>query len=150
MFKLLTEEWKLSDNLALAMISVYGGHIWDCYQALTRLMEMKEDFYLFDANLSANIAMCFKDKIEKEHMVTTLKKLAEEGFVPLKDRDDPIAEVISLHNVGGVVFRSALNVGLLKSFWNDECEFGLVPASQSTRLVIAKYLSTHNYIQEFI
>jgi hypothetical protein len=80
MFKLLTEEWKLNDNLALVVISLYGGHIWDCYQALTRLMKMKERFYLFDANLSAKNAKCFKEKIKKEDMICTLQILAESGY----------------------------------------------------------------------
>ena len=53
-FKLLTQEWKLSENLSLAIISLYGGHIWDIYQALMRLREMKENFYTFDAVYSFN------------------------------------------------------------------------------------------------
>jgi hypothetical protein len=35
MYKLLTQEWDLSEKLSLAIISLYGGHIWDIYQALT-------------------------------------------------------------------------------------------------------------------
>jgi len=146
MVKLLSQEWKLSEDLSLALISLYGGHIWDVYQALMRLREMKEDFYSFDANLSANIAKCFKDKIEKKDMIVALQQLAESGFVPLQDRDDPIAEVISKNNVGGVVAKSALNVGLPKSVWESKCEFGLVPTSQSTRLLIAKYLVNNDML----
>lgn len=146
MFKLLTQEWKLKENLALSIIDLYGGHIWDVYQALMRLRERKEDFVLFDGNLSANIANCFKSKIEKDEMIRTLRILAETGFVPLKERDDPVAEVMSLHNVGGVVTEIALNIGLPTSVWKDGCKFGLVPASQSTRLVIAEYLAKNNYL----
>lgn len=58
----------------------------------------------------------------------------------LLDRDDPIAEVICKNNVGGVVEKSALNVGFADSVWESECEFGLIPTSQSTRLLIAKYM----------
>lgn len=146
MFKLLSQEWKLTENLALSIIDLYGGHIWKVYQALIRLRKRKEDFVLFDGNLSANIANCFKSKIEKKDMIHTLRLLAETGFVPLKERDDPIAEVISLHNVGGVVTEIALNIGLPKSVWKDGYKFGIVPASQSTRLVIAEYLANNNYL----
>ena len=141
MFKLLTQEWKLSENLSLALISLYGRHIWDVYQALMRLRRMKEDFYLVDANLSANIDMCFEgENFDKEETKNYLRQLAESGFVPLKKRNDPIAEVISKNNVGGVVELSALNVGLPDTVWDRGCKFGLVPASQSTRLLIAEYL----------
>jgi hypothetical protein len=146
MFKLLTQEWKLTENLALAIIDLYGGHIWDVYQALLSLRMEKEDFVLFDGDLSANIANCFKSKIEKEEMIRALRLLAQNGFVPLKERDDPIAEVLSLQNVGGVVKEIALNIGLPKTVWKDDCEFGIVPASQSTRLIIAKYLANNNYL----
>ena len=89
MFKLLTQEWKLSENLSLALISLYGGHIWDVYQALMRLREMKEEFYPFDAMLSSNIRKCLKDvkdDIEKEIMVNTFKLISESGFAPLEGR----------------------------------------------------------------
>ena len=109
---------------------------------------MKEDFYSFDANLSAIIAKCFKDKIEKNEMIATLQQLAERGFVPLQDRDDQIAEVISKNNVGGVVAKSALNVGLPKSVWNCDFKFGLVPSSQSMRLLIAEYLVINGMLTE--
>ena len=102
---------------------------------------MKEDFYSFDANLSANIDMCFEgEKVDKEETKNYLRQLAESGFVPLKKRNDPIAEMISKHNVGGVVAKSALNVGLPKSVWSSKIKYGLVPTSQSTRLLIAEYL----------
>ena len=141
MYKLLTQQWKVSEDLSFALISLYGGHIYNTYKALMRLRKLKEDFYAFDANLSANIDMCFEVKDdEKEKVKIYLRQLAERGFVPLKKRNDPIAEVISKHNVGGVVLKTALNVGLAKSVWNGDFEFGLVPSSQSMRLLIAKYL----------
>lgn len=146
MFNLLTQEWELSDNLALSIISLYGGHIWDVYQALIKLKNRKEDFILFDSNLSANIDNCFDDCTNKEEMIRILRLLAQNGFYPLEKRNDPIAEVISRHNVGGVVTERALNIGLPKSAWYDGYKFGLVPASQSMRLVIAEYLHDKKYL----
>lgn len=146
MFTLLTVEWELTDALALALVDLYGGHLYDIYLALIRLREMKEDFFPFDADLSANIAMCFKEKIEKSILVDALKLLAETGFVPLKERDDPVAEVLSKNNVAGVVKASSLNVGLPKHVWEDGCKHGLVPSCQSTRLLIAEYLVKNKHI----
>jgi len=140
MYRLLTEEWKLSKKFSLALINLYGGQIWDIYQALMRLREMKEDFFLFDADLTSNIAKCFRESVDKEILVNTLKLLCEKGFCPLNDMDEPVAEVLSKNNVAGVVKKASLNIGLPKSVWSDECEYGLVPTSQSTRLLIAKYL----------
>ena len=146
MFKLLTEEWGLTDHLALAIINLYGGHIWDIYQALLRLRKLKSRFFPFDANLSANIAKCFKENIDKTILISTLTLLAENGFFPLNDRKSPEAEALSRHNVAGVVMQSSLNVGLPESVWDGGCKYGLVPACQSTRLLIAEYLVDNNYV----
>jgi len=146
MFKLLTAEWKLTDSLALALINLYGGHLYDIYLALIRLRESKEDFIPFMAIRSSRIAMCFKEIIEQNVLVDTLKVLAETGFAPLEDRNDPVAEVLSKHNVAGVVMQASLNVGLPKSVWGDECEYGLVPSSQSMRLLIASYLVKNKHV----
>ena len=146
MHKLLTQEWKLSENLSLALISLYGGHIWDIYQALMRLREMKSRFYSFDADLTSNIDNCFDCEINKEQLIKYLKQLSVNGFTPLKKRNDAVAEVLSRHNVAGVVKSASLNVGLPKSVWNDGCKYALVPSSQSTRLLIAEYLFNNKYV----
>ena len=147
MYKLLTDEWKLSNNLSLALISLYGGHIWDIYQALMRLRESKEDFYPFDANLSGNIDSCFDSGKDNEKFVEYLKLLSEKGFAPIKKRNDAVAEVLSKHNVAGVVMKTSLNIGLPKSVWSDGCKYGLVPYSQSTRLLIAECLVDNKYVK---
>lgn len=143
MCRLLTEEWKLSKSLSFALINLYGGHIWDIKQALMKLREKKARFYPFEATLTANIAKCFKEKsvvFEKELLVNALKLLSEKGFFPLEEIDEPVAEVLSKHNVAGVVIQASLNVGLPDSVWSNGCKYGLVPTSQSTRLLIAEYL----------
>jgi hypothetical protein len=147
MFRLLTKEWELTDKLALALISLYGGHLYDIYRALIRLKELKDRFYPFDADCSAGITKCFKEIEDKKQLVDNFKLLAESGFVPLQDRDDLIAEVLSRHNVAGVVKKASLNVGLPDSVWDDGVEYGLVPYSQSTRLLIAKYLVNNQHIE---
>lgn len=153
MYRLLTEEWKLSDKFSLALINLYGGHIWDVKQALMKLREMREnevDFCLFDPDLTSNIANCFKDirgnELGKERLINILKLLSKNGFYPLKEVDDQLAEVLSKNNVAGVVKKGSLIVGLPKSvWWSNKCKYGLVPTSQSTRLLIAEYLVDNNF-----
>jgi hypothetical protein len=94
MYKLLTQEWKLSENLALAVINLYGGHIYDIYSALMILRKVKQKFVPFSSNLSANIGMCFAGKEDKKQLIKYLTQLAENGFVPLMKRRDSVAEII--------------------------------------------------------
>jgi hypothetical protein len=149
MLKLLVTEWKLTNKLALGLVNLYGGHLYDIYLALIRLRKLKTRFFPFDADRSANIALCFEEKIEEKLLVDTLKLLAETGFVPLRKRNDPVAELLSKNNVAGVVKKSSLNVGLSESVWDDGdgVEFGLVPSRQSMRLLIAEYLIENKHIQ---
>ena len=147
MFKLLTEEWKLSEKLSIALISLYGGHIWDVYQTIDRMRVMKENVFLFNSIDFANIGRCFKEGIDNAYVVRTLKQLAETGFVPLEDRDDPIAKIINKNNVGGVVAKSAMNIGLPMSVWDSGCDFGLVPTCHSIRILIAKYLIGNKHVE---
>lgn len=60
--------------------------------------------------------------------------------MPIEYRDDPIAEVISRNNVGGVVKRCCSLMGFKKSeVWeNTNYRYCLTPSKQSIRLVIAE------------
>ena len=80
----------------------------------------------FEATISSNIDNCFDCEINKDQLVKYLKQLSESGFTPLKKRNDAVAEVLSRHNVAGVVMKSSLIVGLPKSVWRDGCKYGLV------------------------
>jgi hypothetical protein len=74
-------------------------------------------------------------------MRETLRQLAVTGFALLEDIDDPVAKVISVNNVGGVVKKSGIVVGLNRQVWQKtKFEYGIVPSKQSMRLVIAKML----------
>lgn len=145
MFDLLTTKWGVEPNVALALINLYGGHVYDIKEVLSRLHLHREKFdYFFGSNLSGNVLKCLKWKIEKEdtaRMRNTLRQLAITGFVPLEDIDDPVAKVISINNVGGVIQKSGLAVGLNRQVWEQtKFEYGIVPSKQLMRLVIAKML----------
>jgi len=139
MYKLLTTKWGVRENLALALIDHYGGHIWDTYLALNRLNSHREEFRALVPQLGQGVVKCLKWEGNKEQMKMTLCQIAESGFSPLSDQDDPIAEVISKNNVGGVVQSGYSTVGLPFDAWGKN-KIGLVPSKQSMRLAIAEVL----------
>ena len=146
MYQLLTSKWGVEDSLALALIDHYGGHVWDVYLALKRLLRDKQRFKALDSSLSDSVIQCLNWKGDREgdpeRMRETLRLLAVTGFCPIKTITDPIARVISANNVGGVVKEfSTIIVGLSQDVWEStECENGIVPSKQSMRLAIAKQL----------
>jgi hypothetical protein len=146
MYDLLTMKWGIERNVAVALINIYGGHIYDMKEALSRLHLKKESFYqFFDSNLSDNVIQCLKWKGEKEkdnmRMRDTLRQLAVTGLVPLEDINDPIAKVISVNNVGGVVKSYGEVIGLRAEVWQQtKFKNGIVPTKQSMRLIIAEIL----------
>ena len=145
MYELLTKQWGVEANLAEALIDHYGGHIYDVYQALSRLCTDKERFWVLDSSLSGNVQNCLHWKGEKEgdkeRMADVLRQLAIVGFYPIEHPLDPITKVISENNVGGVVKLSAKTIGLRREGWkNTEFENGIIPSKQSMRLAIAEVL----------
>ncbi len=143
MYQLLTSKWGVGDRLAVTLIDHYGGNIWDVYQALIRLPAEREDFYAVDSLTSSQVIKCLKWKgnldIGHEKMVEALRHLAVTGFYPIDEIDDPIniAKVISANNVGGMVMKGSVIIGLPNEVWKStDCE----PSKQSVRLAIAKQL----------
>ena len=145
MYQLLTSKWDVGDRLAVTLIDHYGRNIWDVYQALIRLSTEREYFYAVDSLTSIQVIKCLKWKgnldIDHEKMVEALRHLAVTGFYPIDEIDDPIAKVISANNVGGVVMKGSVIIGLPNEVWKStDCEHGIVPSKQSMRLAIAKQL----------
>ena len=139
MYKLLTTQWGVGEHLALALIDHYGGHIWDTYLALKELKLKRDAFFAMDQQPGQGVLKCLKWEGDKEQMKRALRQLAEDGFFPLADQHDPIAEVISKYDVGGVVQRRSTTIGLPSDVWGEH-RIGLVPSKQSTRLAIAEML----------
>lgn len=145
-YKLLTTKWGVAPNVALALINLYGGHIYDMKEALIRLHLQRERLHsLFDSNHFGNVIQCLKWEFEKAEdtvrMRDTLRQLAVTGFVPIKNIDDPVVKVISVYDVGGVVMPFGTVIGSCPDVWQQtECEFGIVPSKQSMRLIIAEIL----------
>ena len=72
-----------------------------------------------------------------------LTQIAEKGFAPLNNLEDPEAADISRHDVGGVVQRGqATVIGLPAHVWGENT-ICLVASVQSIRLMIADVLHDH-------
>jgi hypothetical protein len=146
MYELLTAKWGIESNIALALINLYGGHVYDMMLAIERLQSRKHKFnWYFDSNLSDNVKRCLKWNFEKcednVRMRDTLRQLAITGFAPLDDINDPVAIKISENNVGGTVKKTGITIGLRDEVWLEtKYENGIVPTKQAMRLVIAKLL----------
>ena len=106
MYKLLTTRWGVEPNLAVALIDLYGGHVYDVYEVLIQLYFEKESAYLLDARLNNNVQKCLNWEggalEDKNRMRDALRHLATTGFFSFENPDDPLATVLSENNVGGV------------------------------------------------
>lgn len=152
MYRLLTRQWHVPRSLAIALISTYGGHINDTINALLALQNGVKGEKVgavpirLNSQLSSAVLRCLiwrgSCSADQERMREVLKQLAETGFSPLVDDSDPVAEVLTATGVAGLVrIESPLIVGLDPVVWCDNTAvYGLVPAKQSMRLVIAQHL----------
>jgi len=146
---LLMGQWGIKSNLATALVSLYGGHVYYTFQAVIKLLALQNEFWVFDPDHSSKVIRCLNvDTADRHRMVEVLAQLAERGFAPLETADKLLAEAISLHNVGGVVKKSIATIGLPYELWGDS-EWGVVPASQFMRLVISKVLYSRGLIFTF-
>ena len=65
----------------------------------------------------------------------------------MDDINDPVAKVISVNNVGGVVLSSGEIVGLNPDVWKQTVfEFGIIPLKQFMLLIIAMILVEYEAI----
>lgn len=143
MYELLSTQWGVRHNLAVALIDLYGGHIYDISIHLNELNEHKGAYIPGSQRQFDDVLNCLKFGGDKKRLRELLAQIAENGFAPTNDKTDPVAEFISKHNVGGLVQRRhATVIGFPDDVW-DEHEIGLIPSKQSIRLVIAKVLKMH-------
>ena len=100
-----------------------------------------------------SVQMCL-DSVEGDpaataEMVRMLTELARTGFCEIRGITDPVAALISLHKVGSIVCKGSTICGFdyisRQPAW--ESWFGLVPAQQSMRLVIAKELDSRGLLK---
>jgi hypothetical protein len=151
MYHLLTKRWSVPHDVAIALISTFGGHILDTIEALRDLSHGVKNgngpvAIRLDPQMSSAVRRCLKwegsGPDDQPRMRAALRALAETGFFPLDDDADPVAEVLCSNGVAGLVCASSpLIVGLDPEVWSDDdIEYGLVPCKQSMRLAIARFL----------
>lgn len=147
MFKLLTEEWKLSEKLALAVISLHGGNVYHTELALSWITKEKYggwfNYAAYDSvNRCLLEAQTQDDKGVLTKVIQMLTTLAEKGFVPidLSDRFEVATKIITDSGVAGLVTQTWMTTGVPTSVWKECGDHGLVPQYQSTRLMIARQL----------
>lgn len=152
MLELLTKEWGLGPNLSLALVDTFGGHIHHVSSAIYELANA-EPTMPFDCRRVCHaepmdLNLCFEWAERNNHvdqLHKTLIALTRDGFCPVNGQDDPVARVLSKHNIAGLVPRSGWVLGLDDAVWaGHNYLFGLVPTSQAMRLIIADALRTYN------
>jgi hypothetical protein len=134
----------MGENLANVLMGSYGGHFLRVMSAVDYTRK-KKDVATVEACLNvirAGVNACYQnDEIETLRL---LRGMAQSGFVLVSDPDQSTVKMIVKRNLGGIVSRErAVLVSRPESAWqgNESNEkYGLVPASESTRLVMAQFV----------
>jgi hypothetical protein len=145
---LLLEGWGVRPALAYLLVDVFGGHILQISRALVNLSNLKEDAQFrnsFITGLGNQVATC-RDEAEKggrlKEVEAAMDCLTKAGFYACKFTN-PVAEIITKHNVGGFVDDFAIVPGLPDFNRKAASGFvvsGLVPSSQMMRIYLAMLL----------
>ena len=120
MRELLVEKWGLGPGLSKLCLAAYGGHIHYTAKALSELSLQKQDFAAEDVGppiVYSGIVGCIDAEAEHPGMTDLLRKMAVSGFAPIKEIDDPRADMMVKKNVAGFVVNGSLVVGLPRSVW---------------------------------
>ena len=150
-YELLTTEWGVGHHLATALVERSGGHLYDLEHTL-RWLARDKHANAPRCGYSAHVQRCFRsvkgDPAATAEMARMLTELARTGFCEMRGITDPVAALISSHKVGSIVCKGSTICGFdYASRWQSltSC-FGLVPAQQSMRLVIAKELDSRGLL----
>ena len=151
-YELLTTEWGVGHHLATALVERCGGHLYDLEHTLRWLARDKHADALHSVYFSY-VQGCL-DSVEGDpaataEMVRMLAELARTGFCELRGIIDPVAALISSHDVATIVCKGSTICGFdyasRRGTWGSW--FGLVPAQQSMRLIIAKELDSQGLLK---
>jgi hypothetical protein len=131
----------MGPRLAELCLSAYGGHFLRVKNAIAKLCQQESQFEASSLlpDLDANIIECLDSSMKSRPL---LEAMAKSGFAPIETYKNAVVEMIAKFNIGGVVRKKATICGLSKTKWNGtECTYGLIPSSESVRLVIATTLN---------
>jgi len=143
----LLSSWGVRPSLAYLLVEVYGGHILQISQALVVLhgdkdnAEIKESFI---EKLSDQIIACISESKEKgvnEKVMEALDTLMRTGYF-VCEFNDPLAALITKHNIAGFIGDRAVVPGLSKKVRGGRP--GLIPSSQMIRIVYSLNIDRYN------
>jgi hypothetical protein len=115
----LLSSWGVRPSLAYLLVEVYGGHILQISQALVVLHRKKDNAEIkesFIEKLSDQIIACISESKEKgvnEKVMEALDTLMRTGYFACKF-NDPLAGLITKHNIAGFIGDRAVVPGLSK------------------------------------
>jgi len=145
MYEALTKKWGMGHHLASVFIACYGGHLWNCANAFDMLKSKREAFKarsVLGSSQFSSVDSCINSKIDR--MKELLEEIAKVGFAPVLNERDPRVEFGSTHGVLGIVDPDAVVIDVPAEVREGK-RCGVVPSSQSMRLIIANVLEDYKY-----
>jgi hypothetical protein len=150
MLDMLRRKWDCGPALAAGLAAVYGGNVWRASLALGDLSREKAAFRAlgaFASGATRGATACIKaarsGRPEMAGLEGMLHSIADRGFAVISDdATDPRAELVSAHNVGGVVSAIASAPGIPPEAWDGGAKAVLAASSQSMRLLLAEMLES--------
>jgi hypothetical protein len=143
MYALLRDEWRVGDALAMAMLSVYGGHVYNCDDALQRLTGRGSA--VFDVShgfTAARNPNTFKLVCGDPTMRRGLEELALCGIT--QQLDETQMERLNASNIAATVDLGLCQLPSVPRELRVSLPRGVptcVVSNQSTRLIIARDLA---------
>ena len=143
MFKLLVDDLEMGEELAVALISFYGGSLLDIENALINL-SIEKNSYVMSVPCHVSLSLSnaeaeAEDKKVTEEFKKILKQLSVQGFAEIKQKSE-VAEILVKHYVAAFLLSGAKYNGVSTKIRQPE-EDGLIPALQVFRIAIPKFLN---------
>ena len=142
MLQLLVDKLEMGEELALALISFYGGSLLHIENALMELSIDKNSYvmsvpdfamlYLYNAEARA------KDKNVQEEFEKVLMLLSVQGFAKI-DQNSIVAEILVEQNVAAFLLSDTLYEGVSTKIRQPNQD-GLIPVLQIVRIAIHIFL----------
>ena len=143
----LLSSWGVRPSLAYLLVEVYGGHILQISRALAVLHHKKDNAEIkesFIEKLSDQITACITESKEKgvnDKVMEALDTLMRTGYFAC-EFNDPLAALITKHNIAGFIGVRAVVPGLSKEVRGGRP--GLIPSNQMIRIMYSLDIDHYN------
>ena len=140
MLQLLVDDLEIGEELALALISFYGGNLLSIQDALSELSFHKSSYQMSVPDftfmhLNNAYAEARKKNVEKD-FVKVLMLLSEQGFAEIK-QNSIVAEILVKENIATYLFSGTECKGIHPYIRGDAN--GLIPSLQIFRIAIPQF-----------